>query len=48
MGTVSFHLEIVLKWILTGTLETNPSTHTVEHPLDPSYPVGCFPAMEAL
>ena len=48
MGTAGFHLEMVLKWILTGALKTNPTTHTVQHPLDPSYSVGCFPAMEAL
>ena len=29
MGTVGFHLKIVLEWTLTGTLKTNPSTHTV-------------------
>ena len=48
MGTVGFHLEMVLKWILTGALKTNPTTHTVQHPLNPSHSVGCFPAMEAL
>ena len=48
MGTVGFHLEIVLECTLTGALEADPAAHAVEHSLNTGYPVGCSSTVEAL